>query len=125
MLQLPSFEWGNVADATMLLKDLCAPTLRDIEVGLELDSVAALQVVGELLSYSGHQPQEYRGLEQALLRVPNPKLVCIVKAPMRAGSGSFWAQEFGRYFPGLFQRGALIVKSDQPGKFQNSLAEGT
>ncbi|KAI1784306.1 WD40-repeat-containing domain protein [Ganoderma leucocontextum] len=114
VLQLPSFEWGNVADVAMLLTDLRRPTLREIEVGIELDLVADLQVMGELLSYSRHQPQAYLELEAALLRFPQPRIVCVVKAPMRAGSGSFWTQEFGKYLPGLFQRGALVVKSDQP-----------
>lgn len=122
MLQLQSFEWGNIANAAILLQDLRLPALTELEVRFELDSAAGLQVTGELLSYSKHQSQVYQDLEDALLRVSQSRLVCVVKAPLRAGSCSFWMQEFGKYLPGLFGRGALIVKPDQPGRFWNLFA---
>lgn len=89
------------------LQELHIPTLK--KVTLELHSAVFYRI---LETVSGHNPPaNYKELQYALLRFPQPEITWIMKAPgLRANSQSFWECEFRKAHPMLSQRGTVKLE---------------
>ena len=97
------FTARDVTDAIMFLEGFTPSTLKDVTVELgRADISSILETLSE--AHSGLLEK----LEKALLRFPNPRIVCLSNK-LRDGGNRFWTQELGKHFPVLSQRGAFIM----------------
>lgn len=101
MLKL-GFTTKDITDATAFLKDFPPSVPRDVLAELQSPSI---QYINRTLSDKASS-ERFEELEQILLRFFRPQVVCSV-GKLRDGRQPFWAQEIGKQFPVLLQRGAF------------------
>ena len=96
------FTTKDITDVIAFLKDFPPSVLRDVVAELQSPSI---QDITQTLSDKASSDR-FEELEQILLGFSRPQIVCSV-GKLRDGMQPFWAQEIGKQFPVLLQRGAF------------------